>query len=38
MRTGETLHSDEWIPEGVRDAPIVLTRTPYNAAQRVMRN
>ncbi|MGI4731709.1 MAG: CocE/NonD family hydrolase [Janthinobacterium lividum] len=31
MRDGVTLHATILIPKGVRDAPILLQRTPYNA-------
>src|SRR5580700_6751631 len=32
MRDGAKLFTVIWIPKGAHDAPIVLTRTPYNAA------
>jgi uncharacterized protein len=33
MRDGVTLHTVVVIPKGAKDAPILLTRTPYNAEQ-----
>jgi hypothetical protein len=33
MRDGATLHTVVVIPKGAKDAPILLTRTPYNAEQ-----
>jgi putative CocE/NonD family hydrolase len=33
MRDGTKLYTVIWIPKGAKDAPIILTRTPYNAAQ-----
>ncbi|MFX8910746.1 CocE/NonD family hydrolase, partial [Acinetobacter baumannii] len=33
MRDGVKLYTVIWIPKGVRNAPIILTRTPYNAAK-----
>src|SRR5580698_8848917 len=38
MRDGVKLYTVIVIPKGVRDAPIVLTRTPYNASKRLARN
>src|SRR5580658_3906918 len=38
MRDGVKLYTVIVIPKGVRDAPIVRTRTPYNATKRVERN
>src|SRR5689334_13579327 len=38
MRDGVKLYTVLIIPKGVRNAPMLLTRTPYNAAKRVMRN
>ena len=38
MRDGVRLHTVIVIPKGAHDAPIVLTRTPYNASQRTSRN
>jgi uncharacterized protein len=35
MRDGVKLFTVIWIPEGAHDAPIVLTRTPYDAALHV---
>jgi putative CocE/NonD family hydrolase len=35
MRDGVKLYTVIWIPKGAHDAPIVLTRTPYNAAKHV---
>ena len=34
MRDGVKLFTVIWIPKGARNAPIVLTRTPYDAAHR----
>ncbi len=34
MRDGVKLFTVIWIPKGAHDAPIVLTRTPYDAAHR----
>ncbi|MGZ3279780.1 MAG: CocE/NonD family hydrolase [Caulobacteraceae bacterium] len=34
MRDGVKLNTVIWVPKGARGAPIVLTRTPYNAAKR----
>jgi putative CocE/NonD family hydrolase len=33
MRDGVKLYTVIWIPKGAKDAPIILTRTPYNAAK-----
>ncbi len=38
MRDGVKLHTIILIPKGAHDAPIVLTRTPYNAAKRAQRS
>ncbi len=38
MRDGIRLHTVIVIPKGAKDAPMVLTRTPYNAAKRAARN
>ena len=38
MRDGVKLHTVIVIPKGVRNAPIVLTRTPYNATKRARRS
>ncbi len=38
MRDGVGLHTVILIPKGVTNAPILLTRTPYNASRRVTRN
>ncbi len=38
MRDGVKLHTVIVIPKGARNAPILLTRTPYNASKRVARN
>ena len=35
MRDGVKLYTVIWIPKGAHDAPIVLTRTPYDAAHRI---
>lgn len=35
MRDGVKLYTVIWIPEGAHDAPIVITRTPYDAAHRI---
>lgn len=37
MRDGVKLNTIILVPKGVQDAPIVLTRTPYNAARRAQR-
>jgi hypothetical protein len=37
MRDGVKLHTIILTPKGIRDAPIVLTRTPYHAARRSQR-
>jgi uncharacterized protein len=38
MRDGVKLHTVIIVPAGVHDAPILLTRTPYNASKRTERN
>jgi uncharacterized protein len=38
MRDGVKLYTVAIIPKGARNAPILLTRTPYNAAKRAARN
>jgi len=38
MRDGVRLHTVIVIPKGAKDAPMVLTRTPYNASKRASRN
>jgi putative CocE/NonD family hydrolase len=38
MRDGVKLYTVLMIPRGAHDAPMLLTRTPYNAAKRVKRN
>jgi len=38
MRDGVKLHTVIVIPKGARHAPIMLTRTPYNASGRAQRN
>ena len=38
MRDGIRLHTIIMIPKGARDAPVLLTRTPYNASGRVARS
>ena len=38
MRDGVKLHTVIVVPKGARNAPILLTRTPYNASQRTARN
>src|ERR1051325_11860348 len=38
MRDGVKLHTVIVAPKGARNAPMVLTRTPYNASQRAQRN
>ena len=38
MRDGVKLYTVIVIPKGAKDAPIVLTRTPYNAAARAARS
>ena len=35
MRDGVKLYTVIWVPKGAHDAPIILTRTPYNAAKHV---
>ncbi len=37
MRDGVLLKTFILIPKGAKDAPILLTRTPYNASERVLR-
>src|SRR5690348_9253390 len=38
MRDGVKLYTVLLIPKSARNAPIVLTRTPYNASRRASRN
>src|ERR1700760_1857171 len=38
MRDGVKLHTVIVVPKGARNAPILLTRTPYNATKRTARN
>jgi uncharacterized protein len=38
MRDGVKLHTVIVVPKGARNAPILLTRTPYNASKRASRN
>jgi putative CocE/NonD family hydrolase len=38
MRDGVKLHTVIVMPKGATDAPILLTRTPYNASKRASRN
>ena len=38
MRDGVKLHTVVVIPKGARNAPILLTRTPYDASKRTARN
>jgi putative CocE/NonD family hydrolase len=38
MRDGVKLYTVIVVPKGARNAPILFTRTPYNAAQRATRN
>jgi len=38
MRDGVKLHTVIVIPKSAKDAPIILTRTPYNASKRAERN
>jgi putative CocE/NonD family hydrolase len=38
MRDGTKLYTVIVVPKGARNAPILLTRTPYNAAKRAARN
>src|SRR6267154_549061 len=38
MRDGVKLHTVIVAPKGARNAPILLTRTPYNASKRTARN
>src|SRR5712691_9635272 len=38
MRDGVKLHTVIVVPKGARNAPLLLTRTPYNASSRAQRN
>ena len=38
MRDGVKLHTVIVVPKGAKNAPIILTRTPYNASNRAQRN
>src|SRR5215831_9123191 len=38
MRDGVKLHTVIVVPKGARRAPILLTRTPYNASERAQRS
>jgi putative CocE/NonD family hydrolase len=38
MRDGVKLHTVIVLPKGAKDAPLVLTRTPYNASKRAARS
>ena len=38
MRDGVKLHTVIVVPKGAKDAPILLTRTPYDASRRAARN
>src|SRR5881227_3744818 len=38
MRDGVRLHTVIVVPKGAKNAPIILTRTPYNASNRAQRN
>src|SRR3977135_1437016 len=38
MRDGVKLYTVIVVPKGARNAPILLTRTPYNASKRAERN
>jgi putative CocE/NonD family hydrolase len=38
MRDGVKLHTVVVVPRGAANAPILLTRTPYNASKRALRN
>jgi putative CocE/NonD family hydrolase len=38
MRDGIKLHTVIVVPKGARNAPVLLTRTPYNASARAQRN
>src|SRR6266568_6224525 len=38
MRDGVKLHTVIVVPKGAQNAPILLTRTPYNASKRTARN
>src|SRR5947209_12881290 len=37
MRDGVKLHTVIVVPKGAKNAPIIMTRTPYNASQRIER-
>src|SRR3954451_5092544 len=38
MRDGVKLHTVIVVPRGAKNAPMILTRTPYNASKRAERN
>src|SRR6266702_4812228 len=38
MRDGVKLHTVILVPKGAKNAPILLTRTPYNASKRAERS
>ena len=38
MRDGVRLHTVIVVPKGARNAPLLLTRTPYDASSRALRN
>src|ERR1700689_4430584 len=38
MRDGVKLFTEIMVPKGAKNAPILLTRTPYNASKRTTRN
>src|SRR5689334_24852868 len=38
MRDGVKLHTIIVVPRGAKNAPMLLTRTPYNASKRASRN
>src|SRR2546423_547946 len=38
MRDGVKLHAVIVVPKGAKNAPLLLTRTPYNASRRAERN
>ena len=38
MRDGVKLHTVIVVPKGAKNAPMLLTRTPYNASKRTLRN
>src|SRR5262249_13856431 len=38
MRDGVKLHTIIVVPQGARNAPLLLTRTPYNASDRAQRS